>query len=81
MASSKITLSEKGFGSNKKGAATILADTNGQPLTLRYVTLPNGHIGGQSILFPLSQVREKKKSFINTSQEVFEIWIIDYIDL
>jgi hypothetical protein len=73
MASTKLTLSEKGFGTSKKGASTILADTEGKPLTLRLVTLPNGHTGGQSILVPINQIRENKKSFINTSTEVFEI--------
>lgn len=73
MASVKITLSEKGFGSLKKGAATVLTDRSGEPLNLRLVTLPNGHIGGQAIIVPLAQIRDKAKSFINTSEEVFEV--------
>jgi hypothetical protein len=73
MASNKIVLSEKGFGSSRKGSSTILTDKNGEPLSLRLVTLPNGHIGGQCIVVPIAQIRERAKSFINTSEEVFEI--------
>ena len=73
MASAKITLSEKGFGTGKKGSSTILTNKFGEPLNLKLVTLPNGIIGGQIIIVPISQVREKHKSFINTSEEVYEV--------
>lgn len=73
MASEKITLSEKGFGTPERGASTVLADKNGEPLTLRLVTLPDGNIGGQCVIVPLPSLRPGAKSYFNVSEEVFEL--------
>jgi hypothetical protein len=74
MASTKIKLSEKGFGEPGKGCATILADANGQPLTMKLVALPNGMTGGQVLLIPLKSIVSRyMRTFVNTSEEVFEI--------
>lgn len=71
-----LILQERGFGINTEtGAATVVADQSGQPLSLRIAILPNGAIGGELVVPQLDTVREKSKSYINKSPVIYEISI------
>lgn len=71
-----IFLSERGFGSNGKGHAFVIAGQEGEPLTMQLIRFPNRVIGGQIMLIN-GKVNEKfLKSYMPVSQEqVYEVFL------
>jgi len=72
-----IFLTERGFGTSYKGEAHVIAGPDGEPLNLRIVSMalpkPNGSIGGELVIVPLSERNLKSKSYINSKSVVYEI--------
>ena len=65
MNNEKVHLTEKGFGSEGKGAASIVASENGTSLSLRLAILPDKGIGGVCTLIPVgSWDKRQVKSFM-----------------
>lgn len=73
MASKNVFLTERGYGSQRSGNATIICGSEGQMLNLRLLTLPNKSIGGELIIVPLSERKDGSKSYINSQELVYEI--------
>jgi hypothetical protein len=73
MASRNVFLTERGYGSQRSGNATVICGSEGQMLNLRLLTLPNKSIGGELVIVPLSERKDGSKSYINSQELVYEI--------
>lgn len=72
-------LSERGFGSENCGIATVLTLSDGSPVTMQPLVLLNKQFGGQLILVPKNNnVNPKKKSYAYTSGTIYELYVNRY---
>ena len=73
---SNVFLSERGFGSNGKGHAFVIAGQDGEPLTMQLIKFPNKVIGGQVMLVNGKVNNKFLKSYMPVSQkQVYEIFL------
>lgn len=73
-----LYLRERGFGKAQFGESVIIVGHEGQRLTLRLVTFPDGNKGGELVVPPTSELKKNPKSFINTQGTVYEIKVTRY---
>lgn len=62
-----VKLQEKGFGGPKFGTACIVCGMEGEVLSMRLNTLPNGAIGGDILLIQDSHLQGSRKSYMHKS--------------
>lgn len=65
-------LTEKGFGSETFGVATVVADINGKPVNARPVKMPDGSIGGEIFLLNKKYQRENTRPYIY-GEDVYQL--------
>ena len=73
---SNIYLSEKGFGiTSTKGECFVVADQEGEPLTMQLVKFPNGVIGGQIMLINGRPDKRVKSHMPISQKKIFELYL------
>lgn len=65
-------ITEKGFGSESFGVATVIADVYGNPITARPVKMPDGSIGAEVFMINSKYRRDNAPDYI-ISNDVYQV--------
>lgn len=70
-------LSERGFGKNTKGKATVIALYDGSPATMQPTILFNKAFGGTTLIIPEANIHPsvRGKSYLYTGTTVHELYV------